>query len=355
MRDAATSTRRPKAVVLLSGGLDSTLAAKLLQEQGVEVIGVHFSTGFCVADHKRAAAGVNEDPRKLRNEALRAGVDLGIPVEIVDISQEYLDIVFNPRHGYGANMNPCIDCRAFMLRKAKALMEDRGADFVATGEVLGQRPMSQRRDTMRIVEKDSGLQGKLLRPLSALSLQPTDPEKAGLVDRSMLLNLKGRGRRAQMDLIEVRGITDYPSPAGGCCFLTDANYTRKFRDKMAHRKEGRLGPEDVTLLKVGRHFRVAPELKLIVGRKKEENDFLERFAPGRVRLEAPEIKGPVALTDESLPSPEEEHLCAAILAHYTDGRRDDVVPVAATGGGRGERLHDVTPLWDEAILGPMRL
>jgi tRNA-specific 2-thiouridylase len=347
--------RRPKAVVLLSGGLDSTLAAKLLLEQGVELIGVHFSTGFCVTDHKRATALESEDPRKLRNEALRAGADLHVPVELIDISSEYLDIVFNPKHGYGAHMNPCIDCRAFMLKKAKALMEERGADFVATGEVLGQRPMSQRRDTMRIVEKDSGLQGKLLRPLSALSLEPTEPEKSGLVDRSKLLDLKGRGRRAQMDLIEAKGITDYPAPAGGCCFLTDENYARKFKDKMAHRKEGRMNWEDVTLLKVGRHFRVTSELKLIIGRREKENDFLERFAEGRVRLEALGIKGPVGLTDESLPSPDEERFCASILARYTDGKEDDVVPVQATGGGRGERLHDVSPLWNETVLGPMRL
>jgi tRNA U34 2-thiouridine synthase MnmA/TrmU len=346
---------RAKAVVLLSGGLDSTLAAKLLQEQGVEVIGVHFSTGFCVTDHKRATARPDEDPRKLRNEALRAGADLGVPVELVDISCEYLDIVFNPKHGYGAHLNPCIDCRAFMLKKAKALMEERGADFVATGEVLGQRPMSQRRDTMRIVERDSGLEGRLLRPLCALNLPATIPEREGLVDRSRLLGLRGRGRRPQMDLIEERGITDYPSPAGGCCFLTDAAYARKFRDKMAHRREGRMGWEDVTLLKVGRHFRLTPALKLVIGRRKEENEFLERFAPGRVRLEAVEISSPVGLTDESLPSPDEERLCAAILARYTDGKEDDVVPVRASGGGRPDRIHDVSPLWDEGVLGPMRL
>jgi len=351
----ASEGRRPRAVVLLSGGLDSTLAAKLLQEQGVEVIGVHFSTGFCVTDHKRATARGDENPKKLRNEALRAGADLGVPVELIDISAEYLDIVFNPKHGYGANMNPCIDCRAFMLRKAKAIMEEKRADFVATGEVLGQRPMSQRRDTMRVVERDSGLQGRLLRPLSALSLEPTEAEKSGLIDRSKLLGLRGRGRRAQMDLIEAKGITDYPLPAGGCCFLTDANYARKFKDKMAHRAQDRMNWEDVTLLKLGRHFRVTPGLKFIVGRKEEENDFLERFAKTRVRLEAVEINGPVGLTDESLPSPEEERLCASILARYTDSKGDNVVPVRAEGGGHGERLHDVTPLWDETVLGPMRL
>lgn len=347
--------RRPKAVVLMSGGLDSTLAAKLLQEQGVEIVGVHFSTGFCVSDHKRATAGPEDDPKKLRHEGLRAGADLQVPVEIVDLSDDYLEVVFNPKHGYGAHMNPCIDCRAHMLKKARAIMEREGADFVATGEVLGQRPMSQRRDPMRIVERESGLQGRLLRPLSAQRLEPTIPEQQGLVDRSKLLSIQGRGRKQQMALIAERGITDYPSPAGGCCFLTDENYARKFRDKMEHRGKERIGWEDVALLKVGRHFRVGPALKLVVGRDESENLFLERFAAGRVRLEAAEVKGPLALCDESLPSAGEERLCAAIVARYSDGKGLSRVAVKVTAPGGEERLHEVEPLWDESRLGPMRL
>lgn len=353
--ESSAGKRRPRAVVLLSGGLDSTLAAKLLQEQGVEVLGVHFSTGFCLSDHKRATASPNEDPRKLRNEALRAGADLGVPVRIVDISREYLEIVFNPKHGYGANMNPCIDCRAFMLKKAKEILEETGADFVATGEVLGQRPMSQRRDPMRIIERESGLEDLLLRPLSAKRLPPTRPEREGLVDRERLLDLQGRSRRAQMDLIAAKGITDYPSPAGGCCYLTDENYARRFRDKMAHHPEGRMGWEDVTLLKAGRHFRIGPRLKLVIGRRAEENAFLERFAEGRVRFEAKGVPGPVGLSDESLPSPEEERLMAAIVARYSDGRNRPVVTVEASGGDGPPRIYEVEPLWDEERLGPMRL
>ena len=359
MSDAAAKpgTRcKSKAVVLLSGGLDSTLAARLLQEQGVEIIGVHFSTGFCVADHKRATAPADADPKKLRNEALRAGADLQAPVRLVDISREYLDIVFNPKHGYGANLNPCIDCRAFMLKKAREIMEEEGADFVATGEVLGQRPMSQRKVPMRVIERESGLEGRLLRPLSARLLPPTEPEQAGLVDRSRLLSLQGRTRRPQMDLIAEKGITDYPLPAGGCCFLTDANYARRFRDKMAHRTERPMNQEDVTLLKAGRHFRITPALKLIIGRDERENGFLERFADGsRVRLEVEVIPGPVGLTDESLPGEEEERLCASIVARYSDGRNLPSVTVRAEGGGRPPRTWETTPLKDEAVLGPMRL
>ncbi len=349
------ATRRAKAVVLMSGGLDSTLAAKLLQEQGVEVVGVHFSTGFCVSDHKRATAPADADPAKLRHEGLRAGADLGVPVEIVDLSGDYLEVVFNPKHGYGAHMNPCIDCRAHMLKKAKAIMERERADFVATGEVLGQRPMSQRRDPMRVIERESGLEGRLVRPLSALRLPPTEPEKEGLLDREKLLGLQGRGRRKQMDLIEEKGITDYPAPAGGCCFLTDENYARKFRDKMAHRGKERIGWEDVALLKLGRHFRVSPRLKLIVGRVEAENDFLERYAAGRVRLEAEGFKSPVALTDENPPTAEEERLCASIVARYCDGKHEPTVTVRAAGGEAQDRLHVVAPLWDETLLAPMRL
>jgi tRNA-uridine 2-sulfurtransferase len=346
---------RAKAIVLMSGGLDSTLAAKLLQEQGVEVLGVNFSTGFCVSDHKRATAKPDEDPKKMRHEGLRAGADLGVPVEIVDLREDYLEVVFNPKHGYGANMNPCIDCRAHMLKKAKAIMEREGADFIATGEVLGQRPMSQRKDTMRIIEKDSGLEGRLLRPLSAKRLKPTQAEQSGLVDREKLLGLQGRGRRKQMDLIESRGITDYPLPAGGCCFLTDEAYARKFRDKMVHRGKERIGWEDVSLLKLGRHFRLAPTLKLIVGRNEHENDFLERFAAGRVRLEARDAQGPLALTDESLPNPEQERLCAAIVARYCDAKSEASVAVTATGGETEPRTYEVAPLLDEGVLGPLRL
>lgn len=347
--------KKPKAVVLMSGGLDSTLAAKLLQQQGVEVQGIHFSTGFCLSDHKRATAPADADPQKLRNEALRAGSDLEVPVELVDLSAEYLEVVFNPKHGYGSNVNPCIDCRIMMLRKAKAYADEIGADFVATGEVMGQRPMSQRRDTMRIIEKESGLEGHLVRPLSAHRLPPTEPENEGLLDRGKLLGLSGRGRRRQMDLIEAMGITDYPLPAGGCCFLTDASFAARFRDKMAHRGKGRMGWEDVTLLKLGRHFRLSPTLKLVLGRKESENLFLERFTEGRVCFTAEGFMGPMALTDESLPTPVEERLCAAITARYCDGKREPEVTVTASGGGVPDRTYTVAPLWDEEQLSKYRL
>jgi hypothetical protein len=208
---------------------------------------------------------------------------------------------------------------------------------------------------MRIVEKDSGLEGRLLRPLSAKRLKPTLAEQEGLVDRERLLGLQGRGRRKQMDLIEARGITDYPLPAGGCCFLTDEAYARKFRDKMLHRGKARMDWEDVVLLKLGRHFRLAPELKLVVGRNEEENEFLDRYSKGRVRFESPEVEGPVALADESLPTVEMEKLCAAIVARFGDGKRLAAVKVEASGGEGPPRTYEVAPLWNEEVLGPMRV
>jgi hypothetical protein len=216
--------------------------------------------------------------------------------------------------------------------------------------------MSQRKVPMRVIERESGLEGRLLRPLSARLLPPTEPEKEGLVDRSLLLSLQGRTRRPQMDLIAERGITDYPLPAGGCCFLTDANYSRRFRDKMAHRSERPMDQEDVTLLKAGRHFRVSPALKLVIGRDERENQFLERFAKGeRVRFEVEVIPGPVGLTDESVPDDQVERLCASIVARYSDGRDLASVAVRAEGGGRPPRIWETAPLRDEDVLGPMRL
>lgn len=344
-----------KAVVMLSGGLDSTLAARVLAEQGIEVVGVHFNTGFCVVETKAQTARPDTDPEKLINRAQAAAKDLRIPVREADISPEFLHVVMNPPHGYGSNVNPCIDCRILMLRKAAEIMREEGADFVATGEVLGQRPMSQHRGAMVAVERESGLQGRLLRPLCALRMPPTEAEVDGRVDRSKLLGLTGRGRRKQMDLLEERGITRYQAPGGGCCFLTDESYARKFRDKMAHRAGRRLTWEDMTLLKVGRHLRVTATLKLVVGRHEAENLFLERFKEGRVWFEPEGVMGPFALADEGVPTPEEERLCAALTARYSGGKGLPSVAVVAVGGGGPPRRHEVAPFGDEARLAAWRI
>jgi tRNA-specific 2-thiouridylase len=336
-----------RAVALLSGGLDSTLAVKVIMDMGIEVTALNFHTGFCLVDHRRhLSARRGETPP--RNEALRAGADLGVPVEMIDISGEYLDVVLNPKHGYGSAANPCVDCRLMMLRKARGLMEGLGADFIITGEVVGQRPMTQHRGTLRMIAKRSGTADVLLRPLSAKLLDPTKPEIEGLVDRESLYGFSGRGRKDQMRLAEEKGITDYPQPAGGCCFLTDHNYARRFRDFVAHRPKGSIAMDDLTVLKVGRHFRVSPAWKVIVGRDQAENEFLERYAGERWAFKVRGYQGPLTLC-EGEPSREELALAAAITARYSDGKSQPELEVSCAHPGGEEELFTVAPAGEDVI------
>ena len=214
-----------KAVALISGGLDSMLAAKVILEQGVHVEGINFFTGFCVEGHTQAIR--KQHPTKVkRNNALWVAEQLGIKLHIIDIIEEYKDIVLHPKHGYGANLNPCLDCKIFMVGKAKQWMEENGFDFIITGEVIGQRPKSQRKITMPIVASESGAHELLLRPLCAKNLAPTIPEREGWVNRELLHGFSGRSRKPQFSLAEKFHIKEYAQPAGGCCFLTDET-TRK--------------------------------------------------------------------------------------------------------------------------------
>lgn len=246
-----------KAIVLLSGGLDSILAAKLMMELGIEAICVSYFIEFAMCGGGPAAA-------------VKASEMLGVPLKVFDITDEYLEIFRKPKHGYGANINPCIDCKIFMLKKAKEYMPSAGASFLVTGEVLGQRPMSQRKDALNIIEKNAGVRGILLRPLSAKLLPPTLPEQEGIVDREKLLDIRGRGRKPQFALAAKFGIKEYPNPSGGC-LLTDPGFTKRVRDLMAH--EG-LTVDGLRLLKIGRHFRLGEVTKLIIGRNDKENDEL---------------------------------------------------------------------------------
>ncbi len=344
-----------RAIGMLSGGLDSTLALKLMQEQGVEVKAINFYTGFCITETQRRLGGRQRDGKIPRNEALRAGADLGVEVELVDISESgYLDIVANPRYGYGANANPCVDCRIFMMARAREIMEREGADFVFTGEVLGQRPKSQRRDTLAIIEKQSGLSGRLLRPLSAKLLPPTIPELEGKVDREKLLAISGRGRTPQMELAEKLGVADYPQPAGGCCFLTDESFGRKFHDLLDHREVRKIEKDEIVLLATGRHFRLAQSVKLVVGRTEGENHVLERYADGRRwRLEAQGHMGPLALV-EGEPIYEERVLASRIVARYGQGREAPEVRVLWRRGEEEDELA-VQPFRDDAGFEPLRV
>ncbi len=349
--------RRARAIGMISGGLDSTLAVALLKRQGVEVKAVNFYTGLCITETQRRKGG-RPDGTVPRNEALRAAADLEVEIEYVDVSDSgYLDVIVSPRYGYGKNANPCVDCRIFMMARAREIMEREGADFVFTGEVLGQRPKSQRRDTLRVIERESGLEGRLLRPLSALLLEPTLPEREGLVDRSRLEGISGRSRRRQMELARELGVADWPQPAGGCCYLTDESFARKFFDVLDAREEAgeerRIRRDDLVLLSTGRHFRISPRAKLVVGRSEVENAVLERYGEGRARLEAKGLPGPVALV-EGEPTWEERVLAARIVARYGKGRAAPRVPVE----WREEDLvetYEVEPFADEAHLERLRI
>ncbi|MFQ5354411.1 MAG: hypothetical protein ACE5DR_05640, partial [Thermodesulfobacteriota bacterium] len=250
-----------KAVALLSGGLDSTLAVKMIIDQGIEVHALNFTSAFCTCTTSARKAG------GCKSESRRVAEEFGIPIKVMVKGDDYMDIVRAPAHGYGKGMNPCVDCRIYMFKAAKKYMEEIGASFILTGEVLGQRPMSQRRDTMRIIERDSGLTGLILRPLCAGHLEPTIAEKEGLVDRKKLLSVAGRGRRPQMDLAEELGVNDYPCPSGGC-LLTDQVFSKKVRDLVDNKED--IKSRDLQLLRTGRHFRYEG-FKIVVGRDEADN------------------------------------------------------------------------------------
>jgi hypothetical protein len=294
-----------KALALLSGGLDSTLAVKVMLEQGIEVEALNFTSPFCTCTGKNAGC---------KSEAVRVAEEFGIPIKVMNKGLEYLEVVRNPKHGYGKAINPCIDCRIFLLAKAKEYMAESGADFVITGEVLGQRPMSQRRDTLRIIEQESGLEGLLLRPLSAKHFKPTIAETEGWVDRDKLLAIQGRGRKEQMELAEELDVTNYPCPAGGC-MLTEVSFAPKVRDIFEHSDE--LQMRDFRLLKLGRHFRLGASTKLLVGRNDTENTALTaQMLPGEATVRWIEGGSPLGVVMGEV-TPEILDTAGKIVLRYT--------------------------------------
>ena len=331
-----------KCVALVSGGLDSMLAARAMLEQGVHVEGINFYTGFCVEGHTQAIRR-QERERPKRNNALWVAEQLGIKLHIVDVIEEYKDVVINPKHGYGANLNPCLDCKGFMVRKAREWMEAHEFDFIVTGEVLGQRPMSQRRDTMPVVARESGAFDRLLRPLCAKLLAPTLPEREGWVDRERLFDFNGRSRKPQMALAERYGLREYAQPAGGCCFLTNEQYSAKLADLWRTRGEKRYELEDILLLKVGRHLRPRPHFKLIVARDDGENNFLLGFRHRYTHLFATSHTGPLALIDGDADHDDLE-LAARLTARFGKGREAEQVAVSVTDRAGVTRTLQVAPL-----------
>jgi tRNA U34 2-thiouridine synthase MnmA/TrmU len=322
-----------RALGLLSGGLDSILAVKLLQEQNIHVECVNFYTGFCIQTHTGSIRNPKPGASPPRHDALYAAQQLGIKLHIVDISEPYVDIVTHPKYGYGANLNPCLDCKIFMVRKAWEMKESLGFHFLFTGEVVGERPMSQRRDTMPVIQREAGVDGWLLRPLSAKTLPPTEPELRGWVDRERLMGITGRSRKPQMALANTLGITEYPSPAGGCCFLTDESYARRLSDLWAHRGEKRYSLEDILLLKGGRQLRPAPHYKVIIGRDESENNFLLGFRQGRVVIQARHVPGPLGLV-EGTPEASDLETACRLVARYGKGRDMTEVEMALEQDGQ---------------------
>ncbi|MGD8236559.1 MAG: tRNA (5-methylaminomethyl-2-thiouridylate)-methyltransferase [Chromatiales bacterium] len=336
-----------KAVALLSGGLDSMLAVRVMQEQGVHVEGINFFTGFCVEGHTHAIRKQDRDKPK-RNNALWAAEQLGIKLHIIDIIEEYKDVVINPKHGYGANLNPCLDCKIFMVRKAHEWMKAHAFDFIITGEVVGQRPMSQRKDTMPVVQHESGVEDRLLRPLSARNLPETLPEREGWVNREQLHDFSGRSRKPQIALARSFGFTEWATPAGGCCFLTDAQYSVKLADLWESRGSKQYEMDDIMLLKVGRHIRPARHFKLIVAREEGEGKFLQGYKREFPTLKVTSHGGPFALIDGEL-SDEELRQAAAIVARYSQGRSANEVTLEyADTGGQARELR-VKPASPEEI------
>ena len=318
-------SKQIKAVALISGGLDSMLAAKTVMNQGVHVEGINFFTGFCVEGHTHAIRK-KDNAKPKRNNSLWVAEQLGIKLHIVDIIEEYKDVLINPKHGYGANMNPCLDCKIFMVNKAKQWILENGFDFIITGEVIGQRPMSQRRETMPIVAEESGADDLLLRPLCAKNLPETKPEREGWVKRELLHDFSGRSRKPQMALAKEFAFEDYAQPAGGCCFLTDEAYSKKLVDLWQTRGHKDYDLDDVMLLKVGRHIRPNSRFKMIVAREDGEARFMTGYKKGFINMNCSSHRGPLALLDGN-PRNEDLELAAQIIARYGQGREAETVDV----------------------------
>ena len=301
-----------KAIALISGGLDSLLAAKVIMEQGIEVLGVAFVMQFA-----------SRDVRAFREHVDEAAADAGIPTRFVDISEEFLKIVKDPRHGYGSNLNPCIDCKILMLRFAKDIMQEEKAGFVITGEVLGERPMSQRKDALNMIRKRSSLEGYLLRPLSARLLEETAPEMEGVIDREKLLDISGRSREAQLELAKKYDLRKFFTPAGGC-LLTDPIFARRLKDLISRDD---LNADNVSLLKCGRHFRLDDETKVVVGRDEKDNRRVRDLKKGSdVMMRLKGRPGPYVLLRGNTSSENVERAASLAISH-SKGKNEESAAV----------------------------
>ena len=337
----------PKAVALLSGGLDSNLAVRMMQEQGVEVEAIAVKTPFCDFDCGKGCG----------HRVKEVAVELGINLKTVYFGEEYLKMLKDPKYGYGSGMNPCIDCRGMMYNAAKEHMEKIGADFIITGEVLGQRPMSQNGNALKIIENETQTNGKIVRPLSFRHLPLTDAEVQGLVKREKLGDIKGRSRRGQLQLAKKYDISDPPNAAGGC-LLTDPAFSKRVRDLYDHSKDTPPDMNDVELLKIGRHFRLSDTTKLIVGRNKMENEILESLKlDDDIIIEVSNHVGPTCLLRTKKLSQKEIEIAASTALRYSDSPKDELSNVRVRMGQKNddeEKELKVNPIEDK-ILNQMRI
>ena len=316
------------AIAATSGGLDSLLAAEVIRRAGIGVTLLHVQHLFSAGEAGRA---------QLRRTADRYGFNL----RIEDASEAHLETIRRPKHGYGRGMNPCVDCRIFMLRIAKRVMEEEGAQFVATGEVLGQRPKSQHLKALQSAADESGLGDRLVRPLSANLLPETLPVRAGWLSKDDLYAIQGRSREPQMALAAEFGIEHYPQPAGGC-MLIERTYAERVRDAFRHQGRDEVDLAAFKLLQIGRHFRISDSVKAIVGRNRHENEALEDFAEGRIRLEPKDVMGPTTLVEGS-PSGEEMVLAAALTARYCDATDSVAFTVHGIDGVTSIEVDQLSP------------
>ena len=324
-----------KALALVSGGLDSILAAKLIQMQGIEVIGICFASAFFGSKN-----------------AEKKAAQIEMPLIVVDFTEDHLEMTKKPKHGYGKNMNPCIDCHAMMLKYAGNMLEELEGDFLITGEVLDQRPMSQNKKSLGIVQKESGFEEKILRPLCALNLAPTQMEVDGLVDRTKLRGFSGKTRKPQMELAEQLGIKEYPSPAGGC-MLTEPQFARRLRDLYNHGKVS-VKPIDVELLKLGRHMRVSPSAKVVCTRNENEYSLLiELLKDNYIVFDTADCTGSTVVLasspGESI-SQEDMAFAGSVAARYSKDREKDSVRIKFKKNSDTEYEYVyVKPISDEEI------
>ena len=327
---------RGHAIALFSGGLDSILAILMMLRQNIKVTALTFMTHFECDLGDRSSCGSDPYP---------AAEKYDFDVKLIHLGQKFVDIVRNPRFGHGKNMNPCTDCRILMLNEGREFMEMTGADFIITGEVLGQRPMSQVKNKLNLVIKQSGLKGKLLRPLSAKLLPPTEPELSGMVDRELLEGISGRSRKRQMELAQEFGLESYPSPASGC-LLTDRSYSNRLRDLFDHTEQVTF--DDLNLLRTGRHIRIDPETKLIVGRNEIDNERILHYKRSHdVHLEAMGVGSPVTLI---IGNASEDNIlkAARITVRYSSARDQRTVDVTVTTVG-GNDVLSVAPATVEEL------